>query len=110
VETAQTPVLAKVRVNAFRQPGADRYIVHVVNYNVPLGVEAKEEEAVGPVEVALRLPAAAGKMKLTCYDPEAEPIIMPCKADGNVLRFTLPGLRIYKVVEIRPGAQNEGVR
>jgi hypothetical protein len=101
VVSPATPILAKVRVNAFAEPGGKRYVVHFVNYNVPLGVEAKEPEVLAPIDVALRLPTGAEGVKLTCYDPEGEAADLPAKAEGKLLRFTLPSLRVYKVVEIR---------
>jgi hypothetical protein len=111
IESPQTPVLAKVRVNAFVEPafgseaqarrGANHYIIHLVNYNVPLGVEARAPETLGPIAVALRLPAPADGMKLTCYDPLGETIALTAKSEGKTLRFTLPQLRIHKIVEIK---------
>jgi hypothetical protein len=107
VVSPPTPILAKVRVNAFAEPDGKRYVAHFVNYNVPLGVpasprgaEAKEPEILGPIDVALRLPTGAEGVKLTCYDPEGEAADLPAKAEGKLLRFTLPSLRVYKVVEI----------
>ena len=97
---SQAPALAKVRVNAFRQPGTGRYIVHFVNYNVPLGVEAAPPQIIGPVEITLRLPSPGEKTKVTCYDAEAEVTELPAKWDGQTLRFTLPAIRIHKIIEI----------
>jgi hypothetical protein len=91
--------LGKVRINAFRQPGQDRYIVHVLNYNVPLGVDPPELKPAGPIEVSLPVSDAA-RMKLRCYDPWGETADLPTAADGDSIRFTLPQLRVYKIVEI----------
>ena len=104
LESEPTPALAKVRVNAFREPETSRYVVHFVNYNVPLGVNAAEPETLDPIPVALRLPGIGKGAKVTCYNPQGQPAELPCTHDGQVLRFTLPGLRVYKVVEIKPGA------
>jgi hypothetical protein len=91
--------LGKVRINAFRQPGQDRYIVHMLNYNVPLGVDPPELKPAGPIGVSLPVSDAA-RMKLRCYDPWGETADLPVAADGNSIRFTLPQLRVYKIVEI----------
>ncbi len=102
VRSPEGPAMAKVRANAFAEPGKNRYIIHFVNYNVPLGVEAPEPEALGPIEVAVRLPAGGGPMKAVCHDPESEAAALPLQREGDAVRFTLPPLRIYKIVELEP--------
>lgn len=100
IRSAQTPLLAKIRVNAFRHPAGSRYVVHLLNYNVPLGVAPKELERPGPVEVALRLPSAVHAMHARCYDPWGQEADLPITLEGKLLRFTVPDLRVYKIVEI----------
>ncbi|MEW6355446.1 MAG: alpha-amylase family protein [Planctomycetota bacterium] len=100
-ETESTLVLAKVRVNAFRAPGANRLIMHFLNYNVPLGVDAKEPDPIGPINVAVRLPEGMKDVKPTCLDPQGETVELNGTQEGNVLRFALPELKVYKVVEIK---------
>lgn len=95
-----TAALAKVRVNAFRQPGSSRYVVHLVNYHVPLGVEAREPEAQRNLEVALRLPGIAAAPHVRCYDPQGQTADLPAEVHDGRVRCTLPELRIYKVMAI----------
>jgi len=87
---------AKVRINAFRRPGTQQFVVHLVNYNVPLGVKAREPEPQGPLDVVLRLPEAGRLWKVRAYDPQGQTIELPAKVDGKTVRFTLPELRIYR--------------
>ena len=89
-----------MRINAFRQPGTSRYVLHLLNYNVPLGVEARAAETIAPINLVLRLPGPPTKARVACHDPEAETVEFQAKSEANTLRFTLPALRIYKVVEI----------
>ncbi|NOZ19720.1 MAG: hypothetical protein GXP25_01390 [Planctomycetes bacterium] len=100
-ESKQSPTLAKVRVNAFRKPGANRLVLHFLNYNVPLGVDAKEPELIGPIKVAMRLPEGMKDVTVTCCAPQGETAELKGTQEDHVLRFALPELRIYKVVEIK---------
>lgn len=95
-----TAELAKVRVNAFRQPGRSRYVVHLINYNVPLGVEARQPEAQRGVTVALRLPGITAAPHVRCYHPQGPAADLPAEVRAGQVRITLPELRIYKVLEI----------
>lgn len=92
--------LAKVRVNAFRRPGKSRYVVHVVNYNVPLGVEAREPEVQQGIAVALRLPGITATPQIRCHDPQGQAADLSAEVQDGQVRFTLPELRIYKILEI----------
>lgn len=95
-----TPALSKVRVNAFRQPGRSRYVVHLVNYNVPLGVEAREPDVPRGIEVTLRLPGITVAPKVRCHDPQGQAADLPSEVKEGKVRFTVPDVRIYKVLEI----------
>ncbi len=96
----QDPAWAKVRVNAFQRPGQAQWVLHLVNYNVPLGVESREPAVQGPLKVTLRLPAGLSEAKIRCHDPQGEAIEIQSTFRNSELRFTLPELRIYKVLEI----------
>ncbi|NLF71721.1 MAG: hypothetical protein GX575_22045 [Candidatus Anammoximicrobium sp.] len=96
--------LAKVRVNAFRRPGQSRYVVHLINYNVPLGVQAGEPELQQGIAVAARLPGITAAPRVRCYDPQGQAAELPAEVRNGQVQFTLPELRIYKVLEI-VGAQ-----
>lgn len=92
--------LAKARVNAFRQPGKSRYVLHLVNYNVPLGVAAREPEVQRGLVVALRLPEITMAPQVRCCDPQGPAAGLPAEVQDGQVRFTLPELRISKVLEI----------
>lgn len=102
VADAKTPALSKVRVNVFRDPGRPRYVVHLVNYNVPLGVESREPEIQGPIELALRLPGITSAAHIRCYDPEGQPLELSADVKDGAVRCALPELRIYRVLSISP--------
>lgn len=93
-----------VKVNAFREasvhPG--RLVLHVVNYSVPLGVEAKPPEEVDGLRLRLPLPEGAGVASVTAYSPDREGGL-PLRPDGEggPNEVVLPRLRIYEVVEVR---------
>ena len=95
-----TPAFSKVRVNVFRAPGAARSIVHLVNYNVPLGVEKREPQVQGPIEVTLRLGDIPSVPRVRSFDPQGPSADLSAEVKEGELRFTLPELRIYKAVEI----------
>jgi hypothetical protein len=99
-----SPATAKVRVNAFQQPGQSRWILHVLNYNVPLGTENRDPETQSSLEFRLRLPSASsGKQawKLVSYDPAGSTSEIPVKQDGQSLTFTLPELQVHRIIEVR---------
>jgi len=89
-----------VKVNAFR--AADRLVVHAVNYNVPLGINAPEPTAIDGIELSVPLPEGMRAAAAACHAPD-EPRPAPLKVatrDGRA-RLRLPTLRIYRVVELR---------
>ncbi|NUQ63680.1 MAG: hypothetical protein HUU20_14480 [Pirellulales bacterium] len=96
----ETPARSKVRVNVFRQPGKARYVVHMVNYNVPLGVEDRGPEVQGPIELSLRLPGITSAPKARCYDPQGRESEISAQVRDGKIRLAIPELRIYKVVEV----------
>jgi glycosyl hydrolase family 42 (putative beta-galactosidase) len=88
-----------VAVNAWR--GADRIVLHLVNYNVPLGAAPGPPVEVKGIEVDLPLPPGVRVAKATCYAPdENEPKVLSVTSDGRHVRFSVPALRIYQVVLI----------
>ncbi len=93
-----------VKVNAFCAPGdgSGRIVVHVVNYNVPLGVDAPPPTPVGGIELRLPWPKGRRVTGATAYAPdEAEPVKLTPRIEGDRLICRLPRLRIYRVVELR---------
>jgi len=91
-----------VKVNAFR--ASDRIIVHLVNYNVALGLKATEPEAVDGLSLSLPLPDGLKAASATSYapdEPQAAPL--PVQTASGRAQVRLPALRIYRVVELRLG-------
>ncbi len=100
IANPQSPALTKVRVNVFRKPDTANYVVHLINYNVPLGVEAREPEVQREIQVELRLPGVGAATKVQCYAPQDQSIELAAEVKDGKLRFTLPELRIYRAVEV----------
>lgn len=92
--------LAKVRVNAFRQPDAVRYVIHLVNYNVPLGITGGDPETQRDIELALALPGIATAARLRCYDPQGGTTEAPAEIKDGKVRFKVAELSIYCVIEV----------
>ena len=92
-----------VKVNAFRtvdeEPG--RIVVHVVNYNTELGVEAEEPEAIEGIELAVPLPDGRRVASAMGHAPgEAEPVRLDAETRDDVAHISLPPVSIYRVVEV----------
>jgi hypothetical protein len=95
---------AHVKVNAFRTLDEEpaRIVVHVVNYNVPLGVEAPEPEPIERVELAVPLPEGSGVASATGHAPgEREPVWVDVEVRDGTAHVSLPALGIYRVVELK---------
>jgi hypothetical protein len=91
-------------VNAFQEPGQPRWVFHVLNYNVPLGSANRPPETQGPLEFHLPIsPRSQGKQtwKLVCYDPNGTTSELSAGRDGGSLCFTLPEVRVHKIIELR---------
>jgi len=92
-----------VKVNAFRTLDEEpaRIVVHVVNYNVELGVEAEEPEAIEGIELTVPLPEGRRVAAAKGHAPgEAEPVRLDVEVRDGTARVSLPALRIYRVVEV----------
>lgn len=94
---------AQVKVNAF-QEDADtprRLILHLVNYNVPLGVEPVPPVPVEGLELAIPLPEACQTVSARAYSParvQAEELTV--RHDKRLATIAVPSLRIYEVIEV----------
>lgn len=94
--------LAKVRISVFRRPGAKQYVVHLLNYNVVLGVDAPEPDPLRGLEVALPLPECPQEKVVRCHDPLGSSVDLASSRDGQTLRFTVPELSVYRVIQVGP--------
>ena len=93
-----------VKVNAFRAPcgASGRIVVHVVNYNVPLGVNAPDPSAVDGVELDMTLPKGTRAESVRVYAPEeVEPVSLPVSTTNGRIHIRIPLLRIYRVLDIQ---------
>lgn len=88
-----------VKINAF---AADqRIIAHVVNYNVPLGVDAAPLTEMKDFKLEIPLKPGVLSSKALCYTPgEAQAIDLPVHVVDGKAKLTLPSLGIYQVIEL----------
>ena len=94
----------RVKINAFHTPGesAGRIVVHVVNYNVPLGVDAPEPTPVDGIELDMPLPKGTRTRSIAIYAPEeAAPASLPVNGTNGRTHIRIPELQIYRVIEMR---------
>lgn len=93
-----------VRLNAFIAPEAGSpLVVHVVNYDAPLGVEPGPLPEHENVALSVPLPEGAQVTGVTAFDPDGEPQDLAFQVGGERVHVTLPRLRIYAVVRIELG-------
>ncbi len=89
-----------VKVNAFRGPG--RIVLHVVNYNVPLGARAPRPAAVDGIELNVPLPEGTRAASAGTHAPdEPKPTSPSVRNDAGRARLRIGTLGIYRVVELR---------
>ena len=88
-----------VKLNAFAAQG--RIVIHVVNYNVPLGIEPEDVVEIEGFELDVPLGPNTRCTKATCYSPiESRATELLVRNVAGRARLTLPTLRIYRVVEL----------
>ena len=98
-----TELVRHVKVNGFVSPRSSsrRIVVHVVNYNVPLGVNAPNPTWIDGLELHVPLPEGAQVESCTAYAPgEAEPVNPPFVIKNGRAEIRLPQLHIYQVIEV----------
>ncbi len=88
-----------VRFNAFRKREGKSLYVHVLNYEVPLGISARVETAQEGLHIRLPLPPGAQIRQAIMHDPEQTQSYPVFAAPDGAL--TLPPLRIYQLLELR---------
>jgi len=97
--------MAGVRVAAYRRGSVqgEKTVAHFVNYNCQMALDAKENWNLSPQpvrEIQARLPAR-GVKSVRCIDPDgAPPQQLAFTQKGATVEFTVPEVRIYKIVEI----------
>ena len=101
---AQGPIKA-VKINAFISPYEPRILLHMLNYNVPLGVEAKGVQAVRDISFKIPLPQGWIVKTVKVYGPHqknSEELRFETALTNQevFLKFALGELKIYRVIEI----------
>jgi hypothetical protein len=82
-----------VAAEAYFQPGRNRYILHLVNYN------CWEQPAVNNVQVTFRARNAGARLTVWSPDEPASTTLNAAPAAGGY-QFTLPKLGIYSIIAI----------
>ena len=90
-----------IRMATYRSTDRRRLIVHLVNYRVPLGVDAPPVEEARDVCVRLPLPAGQHLAGFRVLAPDqSTPDAGHVSAEGAEVTIRIPLLRIYTVVEL----------
>jgi hypothetical protein len=97
-----TPAMERMRVAAWA--GQEKLILHLVNYNVPLGKENRDQvEILSSIEVKVKLPTVWVPSSVQLYTPEAVgssgELAFSVTPDG-VITFVIPALHIYEIALI----------
>lgn len=95
-------ILDRLRVAAWA--GHRRLVLHILNYNVPLGKEnGGQVESIENVGVRVRLPESWEPSSVRLHSPEEVGFSGPVafSSDGSgVVGFVIPSLRIYQIAVI----------
>jgi hypothetical protein len=99
-------VQERLRLNAWMRPGdGGSLVLHVVNYNVPLGTDqGGQVQPLEQVQVRVPLPSGTHVQEIMLYSPETD-IFSDSEVEFDVIgdsliSFTIPRMRIYTVAEI----------
>jgi len=76
----------------------DKLCLQAVNYHVYLLSEDKKIVRTKPFTVSIPLPHDWQKVSATAYAPLEVPKKLDCKVEDNKVYFSLPSVRIYKVI------------
>jgi len=91
------PAVEHVRVAAFadQRIKPNRVVLHLVDYNVPLGVKAAPAKAIADVNVSLPLPAGAHVSRVVLSRPSEADATLAANATAGAAKFAVPSMRIY---------------
>jgi hypothetical protein len=101
--------LAQLRVNAWvRDEGGGTVTLHVLNYNVPLGVDnGGQVQSLPNVQVSMPVPVQMKVNVVRLYSPETNspPPVVPFpttmfQLENGLVKFEIPGLGIYTLAVI----------
>ncbi|OHE75176.1 MAG: hypothetical protein A2107_03920 [Verrucomicrobia bacterium GWF2_62_7] len=101
----ERPELKNVFVNAFtrrdRATWDVRACYHIVNYNVPLGINAPPPAPIENIMLRLPVPQDLKPRGITALDPDSADAARPeWRAGEHSLLVKLPRLSIYKVIVV----------
>ncbi|MFW6438081.1 MAG: hypothetical protein ACOCZ7_03610 [Armatimonadota bacterium] len=91
---------AGIRVNAFADPEGSRIVLHVINYDTPLGAEPPELVPATDIPLRIALPDGAEVTSVRALSPGAEAAEVRWTVEDGTLRLTLPSLRVYSVLQV----------
>ncbi len=93
-----------VRVNAFIDPDGDAMVLHLLNYDTPLGAEPEPLEDKTNLELSVPLPQGAAVVAATAFAPDADgPEALAHDTRDGRAHIMVPSLHIYKVLRIELG-------
>ena len=93
------PELQRVYVNIFGRRSPSRMVVHVLNYNTSLGVDASQPLAINNLSISMPLPRGLRPQAVISYDPERpDGEKLEWKAEREKLIIRLPQLTISKMI------------
>jgi hypothetical protein len=99
-----TEALERLRLNAwYREDGGGTITLHVVNYNVPKGVDnGNQVQPLSNLQISVPLPPQMKANFVRLYSPEsADPSpVVPLPTQNGLISFPIPSLRIYTIAVI----------
>ncbi len=101
----EAEVSGAARANAFIRPEGDaEIIVHLLNYDTPLGALPDTIDVKEDLTITLPLPEGAQATGVTAWSPDREGAMdIPVRMDGGAAVFTVPSLRIYEMIRVELG-------
>ena len=101
---------AGVRFNAYVKEEGSRgsLVLHAVNYNLPLVGDGLE--GIMPVDelaVQVRIPEGWEIDRVRALEPGAPPQPLTFRADGRLLKITLPAVAFYRLIDIHGRIERE---
>ncbi|MEW6357174.1 MAG: hypothetical protein AB1696_12670 [Planctomycetota bacterium] len=87
----------------------ERIVLHLVNYGVRLGKDALPAAEIKEIPVSVPLPRETRVTSVRYSRPGQEDVTLPVTVEKDVVRFTVPSLRIYGVCsfQVERGAEEK---
>ena len=102
LSVAAEDLTGAVRMNAFVRPeGNGEIMLHVLNYDTPLGVLGKPARDKTDVAVSVPLPEGKRATRVTAWSPDRDDAVdLPVSSTDGRATFTLPSLHIYEMARV----------